>query len=134
MKGFLLFLFLYCFTAGAQPYADPYEFKPTSLSVSRKTYFFSLDILHAAGGGGIANIILLIPVRIICLYPHLPPPPPVIPVLFFFSPTARLDPQEFFAPRPAPPGNRGGWGVARTARTPPGRWPNTGTVFKTRTR
>jgi hypothetical protein len=42
MKGYLLSIFLYCITAGAQPYADLNELKLPSLSVNKKTYFFSL--------------------------------------------------------------------------------------------
>ena len=42
MRGFLLFILLYCFTAGAQPYADLNEFKSLSLSISKRTYFFSV--------------------------------------------------------------------------------------------
>ena len=42
MRGYLLSILFYCYTASAQPFADLNDFKSTSLSVSKKTYFFSV--------------------------------------------------------------------------------------------
>ena len=63
MRGFLLFLLLYCLTTGAQPYADPNEFKPTSLSISKRTHFFSLGErklpIHVEQYGDVKDLVFI---------------------------------------------------------------------------
>jgi hypothetical protein len=63
MKGYLLSLFLYCITAGAQPNADMDNLNPSALSVIKKTYFFSLGErklpIHVQQYGDVKDLVFI---------------------------------------------------------------------------